>query len=146
MTELFGSKEKCLYCQKREMSNSLEVIEEEKGSGKQYQMFVCSPECETALRAFMSFAESKRWHFIGALLGWLILSGLGAILGSVVHRSFILVATLATAGFGVAVWMLPFVTPQTIELFGVKRGIVIGKIGGVVLAVVGLGSTVALLL
>lgn len=144
--ETFGSRDRCVYCHSREMTAPRVVVEDDTSSGKQYQMFACSAKCESALTEFLRFAEARKTTFVLAIVGCMLVGAIGVTLGAALNQKLMLIATLSTCGFGAALWFMPFVTPQTIELVGIKRGILIGKIAAVLLIALGLGTSVPLLL
>jgi hypothetical protein len=55
-------------------------------------------------------------------------------------------SALATLFLGTVLLRLPFVTPQTIKLLGVRRGAAVGRAAGAVLALVGVAAAAIVLL
>ena len=102
------------------------------------EITTCSQECVEHLVSFCRFAESRVWHF---LAGILLVPAIGG--GVAIWRENIdngaLGYLIMGAGMGGAIFKYPFVTPQTVQMMGMKKGILLGRAIGVVLALAGLG-------
>jgi uncharacterized membrane protein YgaE (UPF0421/DUF939 family) len=107
--------------------------------GKQYQAVDCSPEHEKTIRRTLSYVQKfipGYWIGLAVSIGLLLLSNFV----SATHW-------LVLAGFfslGLTMVVCPFATPQTVEMFGMRRSMLIVRTFGVVFLVVVIGLSVAL--
>ncbi len=142
MGEEFGSKEWCLWCKSKDMDNYKELQFVQKKGTPGETVWVCSDECERAVNDAMVLVQKGLPIFIGGLFAMLALGGLGMVLGFTVHPQLLHIASLGLLVFGVILMKYPMVTPQTIELMGLKKGFTAGRIGGVVMVALGIAVSV----
>jgi len=102
------------------------------------QITICCQECEDRLVTFGKYVESHVWHFFAGLL---LLPAIGGVLA--VWRESIdngaLGYLVMGVGMGAAIIKYPFVTPQTVQMMGMKKGILLGRMIGALLVLVGIG-------
>jgi hypothetical protein len=110
-------------------------------NGKQYEAVVCSPEHEQTTRKALRYIQRF-------LPGYLI--GMAVTIGLLLISSFVSVPHLfVLAGFfflGLTMIVCPFATPQTVEMFGLRRSLLFVRISGALFVAVVLGLSAALLL
>jgi hypothetical protein len=144
VVETIGDRDWCIWCKGTDMTDLREVSYATKN--EEVSMFVCSEACEGRLRDFFALVDRRRPLFIGLAIGWLVVTVLAIVLAITVYKHLLHLASLAMVGFGVALWFMPFVTPQTIEMMGVKRGTLVGRISAIVLIAMGIGTSVLFIL
>jgi hypothetical protein len=118
---------KCAYCDKHTEELTPIVVVQKK---KELAISVCSKECEQKARAFFRFAEGKgrRGIFIvGMILATLLIMFSGV-------SSKLMAAGIALMGLIMAIF--PFGTPQTFELWGIRKTVLCVRIVGVVFIVI----------
>ena len=91
-----------------------------------------------------AFERSKGLFFGGIVAGTMLV-----VIGTIVqlgfgHHAGTLILAAGVALTGITIVLFPFVTPETISLFGVRRSIVIARVTGVlvVLTAIGIALTV----
>lgn len=93
----------------------------------------CDPDCKQRYEAFERYEKKYSWVFIVCVL---LLVGL--LFSSMIFSGkTLLIVGLVFFLMGLLINVFPFVTPETIDRFGVKRSVKIGRIVGAVLIVVG---------
>jgi len=102
------------------------------------EIAICSQECEDQLVAFYRYAESRVWHFLAGLLLLSAIGGAVAIWRENIDNGA-LGYLIMGVGMGAVIFKYPFVTPQTVQVLGVKKGIVLVRVIGVMLALAGIG-------
>ena len=126
---------KCDWCHRP--SVDLEVREVAFKSSVE-EITICSQECEEQLVSFCMFAESRVWYFLAGLLLLPAIGGAVAVWRENIDNGA-LGYLIMGVGMGAVIFKYPFVTPQTVQMMGMKKGILLGRAIGVVLAVAGLG-------
>lgn len=120
---------KCMYCNKKipgEMENG--IIEKIDGMTCSFCSETCKEDCEK----FLSFAKKYEKLFLALVIIPMIIC---------TFASFILgewVVCLMIVILGATLTLFPFCTPQTIQLTGVKKSVMIGRILGIALIVGGI--------
>ena len=118
---------KCDWCHAQ--SSDMEVRDVTFKSGVE-EVTTCCPECEQQLVAFCRYAESHVWHFLAGLLLLPAIGGVIAVWRESVDNGALGYLVMCV-GMGAAIIKYPFVTPQTTQMMGMKKGIVLGRsIGG----------------
>ena len=125
---------KCNWCHKR--SEDLEVKEVTFKSGAE-EVKVCCQECEDQLVAFCKYAESHIRHFFAGLLLLPAIGGAVAVWREAVDNGA-LGYLIMGVGMGAAIIKYPFVTPQTVQMLGMKKGVLLGRIIGALLVLTGI--------
>ena len=126
---------KCDWCYRP--SGDLEVKEVTFKSSVE-EIAICSQEREDQLVAFYRYAESRVWHFLAGLLLLSAIGGAVAIWRENIDNGA-LGYLIMGVGMGAVIFKYPFVTPQTVQVLGVKKGIVLVRVIGVMLALAGIG-------
>lgn len=119
---------KCMYCNKK-IPEGIENAVIEKIDG--LTCTFCGEKCKEDCENFLSFAKKYEKLFLVLIFVPMILC---------TFASFILgewVVCLMMVILGAAITLFPFCTPQTIQLTGVKKSVLIGRILGIVL--IGMG-------
>lgn len=120
---------KCMYCNKKipgEMENG--IIEKIDGMTCSFCSETCKEDCEK----FLGFAKKYEKLFLALVFIPMIIC---------TFASFILgewVVCLMIVILGATLTLFPFCTPQTIQLTGVKKSVLIGRILGIALIVGGI--------
>jgi hypothetical protein len=130
MFELYGKKKRCLWCGKKTGESPREITLPAKRSvAPGESAIVCSEACEQfALETLQSVRKNGYLFLIGIVAG-LVLTVLGGF-----NRA------LRPAGvfvIGLTVLLFPFVTPQTVKIFGLQKGMLLGRLIGIILVVMG---------
>lgn len=107
---------KCKYCGKELHDNAL----------------FCCNQCETKYKETANKDSHKIKYFIsGIIIGFLIMfCGVLSITDFVIGAGILFM--------GVVVFLLPFTTPETIDLLGYQKSKIIGRILGALMIVVGI--------
>lgn len=126
---------KCDWCHRP--SGDLEVKEVTFKSSVE-EITICSQECEDPLVAFYRYAESRVWHFLAGLLLLPAIGGAVAIWRENVDNGA-LGYLIMGVGMGAVIFKYPFVTPQTVQMMGMKKGILLGRMIGALLVLAGIG-------
>ena len=98
---------------------------------------VCCQGCEDQLVAFYKYAESHIWHFFVGLLLVPAIGGAVAVWREGVDNGA-LGFLIMGVDMGAAIIKYPFVTPQTVQMLGIKKGILLGRIIGALLVLTGI--------
>jgi hypothetical protein len=126
---------KCDWCH---ASSSEMQVKEVAFKSSTEEITICCQECEDRLVTFSRYVESHVWHFFAGLL---LLPAIGGVLA--VWRESIdngaLGYLVMGVGMGAAIIKYPFVTPQTVQLLGMKKGILLGRMTGALLVLAGIG-------
>gem|GEM_PF-1343495 len=131
---------KCYWCadKDRELSSS-----EFEFRGKKEAVEICSEQCEKDLLDFVAYASDHLWHFLIGLFALPLIGTVITILMQDVDNGgfgcFVIFA-----GMGGVIFKYPFVTPQTVAMFGAKKGIAIGRYTGIGCIVLGVGFWIVL--
>lgn len=109
--------------------------------GKPYDTTVCSSAHEQAITTAYQYIHRVFPVF------W---AGIAISIGLLVSSNFVRWSTWFVAvgliSMGITLLLCPFVTPQTVELVGLKRSLTIGRLAGLLFFVSGLGLAIAILL
>ena len=127
--------EKCDWCHGQ--SEEMEVREITFKASVE-EITVCCQECEDRLVGFSRYVESHIWHFFAGLLLLPAIGGVVAVWRESVD-SGALGYLIMGVGMGAAIIKYPFVTPQTVQMLGMKKGILLGHIIGGLLVLAGIG-------
>lgn len=131
MFKLFGEKPRCTWCGRSDCSDYREISIPTKRGAASEQMLICSEACETHLRESQVWIEEK----IPLFLAGLVLSVLSVLVGVFVKSLTLYLLWGGVALLGLTVVLFPFVTPQTIQIFGFAKGLWVGRITGMVILV-----------
>ncbi len=105
---------KCSYCKKPVADQNLIVNAHSYGLSDKTK--VCSEECKVQFQAFLDYTNKYKFLFLG-----------GILISSIIcffHISGVLL-------LGIIIAIFPFVTPHTIEILGVKKSKVLGRVIGI---------------
>jgi hypothetical protein len=125
--KLYGQKPRCWWCARQ--MHGAEHPFQVRFSKEDYSMQVCSGECEAAVTVAYAYIK-KVWPVF--LIG--LVAALALIIGGGPRLSAVGVLLV-----GITLTIAPFATPQTTQMMGLKRSMLIARIGGVVLSVGALG-------
>lgn len=115
---------KCIWCNK---SCEPEITVQDKDG----TYACCSEECKQKAEKFLLFGK----RFSPLFLGLILVCVVTLIVLSVTVPRF---ATLPMAAMGFVILFLPFCTPQTVQMLGLKKSAVIGRILGVIVIALGI--------
>jgi hypothetical protein len=120
---------KCLWCGiKKE-----DLFEEEiKYKNQILKAYFCNKKHINETIKFIQFAEKHYWHFFIGIIVFFIV-GLIIMLNGFINLG----ALIALAGLGLTIIIFPFATPQTNELLGLKRSIIIVRFLGIICILIG---------
>jgi hypothetical protein len=131
MFELYGKKKRCLWCGKETGENYREITLPAKRSGPSDESaIVCSGACERSALETLRFVRKNGYLFLIGIVSGLVLAVLGGF-----TRAF---RPAGVFVIGLTVLLFPFVTPQTVKIFGLRKGMMLGRVIGVILLVMGL--------
>jgi len=133
MSETFGSRDWCLWCKSTSMAKAREFAFAEKPGGPAETVYVCSEACERELDTAMKMVQKGKPIFLWSLLVMVLMTILGIGLGMAVAYHLMAVMAVGIVGFGL-------VTPQTILMLGMRKGLSVGRVLGVVLVLMGIGT------
>ncbi|MGL4991905.1 MAG: hypothetical protein ACRCYE_05525 [Sarcina sp.] len=119
---------KCLYCGKNisDVSTAIKVGE------KFDEYYVCDEYCEEKFNSFNKYVKKNSKFFLLGILGIFIIYLIGLIFNAFYAISFLLFS------LGILLYIFPFATPQTNQIFGIKKSIKIVKLLGSALFILGL--------
>ena len=118
--------EKCVWCADKEAKLKDVEIPWQKTTET---VKLCGDHCEEQTRAFYKYAETHLVHFLVGLFG-LPAIGLAVTLLMLKIDNGGVGMFIIFAGMGWVIIKYPFVTPQTIQLFGIKKSIRFVRIMG----------------
>ncbi|MDH5768355.1 MAG: hypothetical protein OEZ31_05295 [Nitrospirota bacterium] len=138
MFALYGKKQRCLWCGKSNRENFKEIVLTIKKAGPQQESaIVCSEKCEQSVFAMCQFIEKNLFSFYtGIALG--IVFGLSGLLIPIFGQKILFISLIGVFIIGLTFLIFPFVTPQTVKMFGLRAGMVFGRISGIVLLLIGI--------
>ncbi len=139
MSETFGTKDSCLWCKSKDMQDARELHFVQKKGDEGELVHVCSAECEQRVNGAMALAQRGIPIFISGLVAMFVIMVIGIIFSFAVDGRLISLMGLGMSIFGLIVMLYPMVTPQTIEMMGMKNGFLIGRVLGVVFLLMGIG-------
>ncbi len=80
------------------------------------------------LVSFMELVERRKNLFVGLVLALVFLMMNSTILGLAVGWTVgVLVMGVTLLGLGAVTWFMPFATPQTVQMMGVRRSIIVAR-------------------
>lgn len=133
MFKLYGKKTRCLWCGKTCNKNYREIVMAIKfAKPPQEKAIVCSEECEKKVLDTCKVIERSIPLFLVLSVSGTIL-GISGIFTPLLGKGVLLVSVIGITILGITFIVFPFVTPQTTKIFGLKRGILLGRIGGFIL-------------
>jgi hypothetical protein len=131
MFELYGKKKRCLWCGKETGESPREIILPAKQSSSRGESaIVCSDACEQSAMETLQSVRKNGYLFLIGIVSGLVLAVLGGF-----NRALRPAGVLV---LGLTVLLFPFVTPQTVQIFGLRKGMMLGRLLGVILLVMGL--------
>ena len=138
MFTLYGKNQRCLWCGKRNRENFKEIIITiKKSDPQQERVIVCSEKCEQSVFATCQFIEKNLFSFYsGIALG--IVFGLSGLLIPIFGQKILFISLIGVFIIGLTFLVFPFVTPQTVKVFGLRIGMFLGRISGAVLLLMGI--------
>ena len=142
MAETFGSPDWCIWCKSKEMSEARSYGFVEKEGGAPETVHVCSEACEREVDRTAAMVRQGRKPFFVSLAVVFVLGVAGAVLAVALTPALSAVCGLGLVIFGGIIFRFPLVTPQTILLFGFRKGLAVGRVAGIVLLLMGLAIAV----
>lgn len=138
MFALYGKRPRCLWCGKSNRQQFKEItMTIKKAAPHQENAIVCSEECEKSVFATCEFIEKNIFSFYaGIALGTLI--GLSGLLIPIFGKKVLIISLIGVFIIGLTFLIFPFVTPQTVKTFGLRKAMVFGRIGGIILLFMGI--------
>ncbi len=132
MIKLYGKKTRCLWCGESDKKNYNEITMTIKFANPQQEKgLVCSEECGRNLSEACKFIEKGIFiYIIGLFLSILVISV--SLFKMIVGGDFMLTAALGIFLLGLTLIATPFVTPQTVKMLGLKKGMITGRILGII--------------
>ena len=131
---------KCDYCHKA----AIEKIPTENHVGSEARYY-CSENCKEEITDYMNAAKKNGKLFIGLTLGsvliMVIANGMISALNFDPH--YMLIITLITLiVIGITLIKLPFCTPLTIQLVGIKKSKIVARVLGLIAVMGGLAGLI----
>ncbi len=115
---------RCTWCHsEREQLDSVQLLGRDGGSE---MAAVCDAECGAEVAGFVEFAQARIAPFLVGLLGIPAIGGVIAVVREDIDGGALGYLIMA-AGMGLVIIRYPFVTPQTIDLLGMKRSLVLAR-------------------
>ncbi|MFC1613392.1 hypothetical protein ACFL23_03605 [Patescibacteria group bacterium] len=137
MLKLYGQKLRCVWCGKSDKEHCKEIVMSIKQmKPPQEKAFVCSEECERRVLDVCKFIEKGMAKFLIGLILGTVMAVLG-ILTPLFGNKILIFSTLGLFILGITFIVFPFVTLQTVKIFGLKKGMILGQISGIILLLVG---------
>ncbi len=137
MLKLYGKNPRCLWCGEADKENYKEIIMTLKYARlPQEKAIVCSQTCEKAVLDTCRFIERSIPVFLVLTIIGTIL-GVSGIFTAIFGKEALRISIIGVMVLGVTFIIFPFVTPQTVKLCGLKKGMILGRIGGVILYLIG---------
>lgn len=138
MFKLYGKKSRCLWCGKSDKENYKEIIINIKfAKPPQEKAIVCSDECERKVSDTCKFIEKGIFFFvIGLIIGTLM--SLATIFNPIIGKNLMPITIIGVFILGITLIITPFVTPQTVQLLGLRKGMLSGRICGIIVIIMGI--------
>lgn len=136
MFKLYGKKPRCLWCGEADKENYKEIVMTIKfAKPPQEETIVCSDECEKRVSDTCKFIEKGiLFYVIGVVIGTLM--SIAAIFSPMIGKNLMPITIIGLFILGTTIIITPFVTPQTIKLLGLKKGMLSGRICGIVAVII----------
>jgi hypothetical protein len=124
--------QRCLWCGEADKGNYKEITMNIKfANPPQEKAMVCSAECEKRVSDTCRFIEKGiLFYVVGVVIG--ALTSIAAIFSPLIGKNLMPVAIIGLLIFGATIIITPFVTPQTVQLLGLKKGMLSGRICGMI--------------
>lgn len=138
MFKLYGKKPRCLWCGKSDKKNYKEIIMNIKfAKPPQEKAIVCSDECEKKVSDTCKFIEKGIFFYaIGLIIG--IFMSMASIFSPIIGKNLMPITIIGIFISGITIIITPFVTPQTVQLLGLKKGVLSGRICGIMAIIMGI--------
>ncbi len=127
---------KCDYCHK----NAIEKIPTENNIGLEARYY-CSDNCNEEITDYINAAKKNGKLFIGLTLGSVLIMVIanGMVIALNLDPHYMSIITLfALIVIGITLIKLPFCTPLTIQLVGIKKSKIVARILGLIAVMGGL--------
>ncbi len=136
MFKLYGKKQRCLWCGEADKENYKEITMNIKfANPPQEKAIVCSYECEKKVSDTCKFIEKGVFFYvIGIVVGTLM--SIAVIFTPIIVKYFMPITIIGLFILGITIIVTPFVTPQTIQLLGLKKGMLSGRICGIIALII----------
>lgn len=137
MFKLYGKKQRCRWCGRANKENYKEIIMTiRQAKPPQEKAIVCSEECEKKVFDTCRSIERNIPLFLaGSVLGSIM--AVSGIFIPLIGKSALPVSIIGVLILGMTFAIFPFVTPQTVKIFGLRSGMLTGRIGGILLLLLG---------
>ena len=130
MFELYGKKKRCLWCGKETGESPREITLPAKQSGSPGESaIVCSEACEQSALETLRSVRKNGYLFLAGIVSGLVLAALSGFKHALRPAGVFVI--------GLTVLLFPFVTPQTVKIFGLQKGMLLGRLVGIILVVMG---------
>jgi hypothetical protein len=126
--------DKCVWCADKEATLKDVEIPWQKTTET---VKLCGDHCEQNTREFYHYAETHLVHFLVGLFGLPVIGLVVTLLMMKIDNGGVGMFIIF-AGMGAVIIKYPFVTPQTIQLFGIKNSIKLVKVMGVLMILGGI--------
>lgn len=133
MFKLYGKRNKCVWCGKVCQGDFKEIEISVKSSKD--KAIVCSEDCGNLTFDTCRFIERNIKFFWIGIIFTFIVTGF-SIFAPLSLKKYLLSIELLILGLTVTI--LPFVTPQTVKMVGLKNGMIIGRITGILVLIMGI--------
>jgi len=136
MFKLYGKKPRCLWCGKADKGNYKEIVMNIKfANPPQEKAIVCSDECGKKVSDTCNFIEKGIYFYvIGVVIGTFM--SIAAIFNPIIGKNLMPITVIGLFILGITIIITPFVTPQTIQLLGLKKGMLSGRICGIIAIII----------
>lgn len=124
---------KCIWTNKK--SEDLKELEIKNLNTKKIETVYILPEFEQKFLEFHKFAEKYANKFLIAIMSLTFSLVFIVVLPKSIIPYFL---SLGLFLMGILCYFFPFVTPETVKMLGIKKSIIIAKILGVIIALIGI--------
>jgi hypothetical protein len=101
----------------------------------QEQAIVCSDECGKKVSDVCKFIEKSIFFYvIGIIMGGFM--SIAAIFSPITGKNLMPITIVGLFILAITIIITPFVTPQTIQLLGLKKGMLSGRICGIIALII----------
>lgn len=138
MFKLYGKGQRCVWCGCKDKENYKEITMYIKSAKPpEEKTIVCSDECADEVAKTCKFIEKGIPFFLTGMIIGIIASISGLFVG-VFGSGVLKMSGIGLLILGTIFFIFPFVTPQTVKIFGLKQGMFFGRIGGIILFLLGI--------
>lgn len=124
---------RCIWCGKK-TGDSIKIILNADGE----EVYVCGEKCEKAVKDYLNKANQNVKYFFIGLVGFMIVGLALIVIETINKRAPNWGLLIMLLGMGATIAVFPYATPQTNEMFGIKKASAIGRFVGVAMIILGI--------